>query len=39
MHQSSTLYLGLDVHKESLTVADVAQDSGGLCRKFSFTPL
>src|SRR6266540_6923395 len=28
MHQSSTLYSGLDVHKESIAVASVAQDHG-----------
>ena len=26
MHQSSTLYIGLDVHKDSMAVAYVAQD-------------
>ena len=28
MHQSSTLYVGMDVHKESIAVAYVAQEHG-----------
>jgi transposase len=28
MHQSSTLYIGMDVHKDSMAVASVAQDHG-----------
>jgi transposase len=28
MHQSSTLYIGMDVHKDSIAVAYVAQDHG-----------
>jgi transposase len=28
MHQSSTLYLGMDVHQDSMAVASVAQDHG-----------
>ena len=28
MHQSSTLYIGLDVHKDSIAVAYVAQEHG-----------
>jgi transposase len=28
MRHSNTLYIGLDVHKDSLAVADVTQDQG-----------
>jgi transposase len=28
MHQSSTLYIGMDVHQDSIAVASVAQDHG-----------
>jgi transposase len=28
MHQSSTLYIGMAVHKDSIAVASVAQDHG-----------
>ena len=28
MHQSNTLYIGMDVHKDSMAVASVAQDHG-----------
>ena len=28
MHQSTTLYMGMDVHKESIAVAYIAQDHG-----------
>jgi hypothetical protein len=28
MHQSSTLYIGMDVHQDSMAVASVAQDHG-----------
>jgi transposase len=28
MHQSNTLYIGMDVHKDSIAVAYVAQDHG-----------
>jgi hypothetical protein len=28
MPQSSTLYIGMDVHQESIAVASVAQDHG-----------
>ena len=28
MHQSTTLYIGMDVHKESIAVAYIAQDHG-----------
>jgi hypothetical protein len=28
MHQSSTLYIGMDVPKDSIAVADVAQEHG-----------
>ena len=28
MHQSRTLYVGRDVHKESIAVASVAKDHG-----------
>jgi transposase len=28
MHQSTTLYIGMDVHQESIAVASIAQDHG-----------